>query len=283
MKDFSGKVAVITGAGRGIGRGIALRCASEEMRVVLVGIGLESLTRTNADLRDMGVETLVVQADVSKLEDVERLAQKTVEAFGEVHMLVNNAGVASRPDTWDRSLADWEWIMGVNFWGVLYGVRTFIPIMMKQETDCHIINVSSGAGLAPGGRNTLYAVSKHGVVVLSEALYFQLAKQAPHIKVSVYCPMWVSSELDDTVERNRPSDQPPPPLTPEAKAEWRTSLATGISIEESADILFKGIVEDKLYIGPKGFPASADPESLISAIRTRAENIINERNPELPS
>ena len=127
MKDYRDKVAVITGAGRGIGRGIALRCAKEGMKVVLAGFGMESLTRTAADLDALGAETLIVQTDVSQVEQVENLAAATVEAFGHVDLLVNNAGVAQPGKSLEITLDDWNWVMGVNFYGVLYCLRAFVP------------------------------------------------------------------------------------------------------------------------------------------------------------
>jgi NAD(P)-dependent dehydrogenase (short-subunit alcohol dehydrogenase family) len=282
MKEFSGKVAVITGAGRGIGRGIALRCAKEGMKIVLAGIGMESLTRTEADLKALGAETLIVQTDVSKLEDVENLAEKSFDTFDEVHLLVNNAGVASPGSVLGNSMEDWNWVMGVNFYGVLHGVRSFIPRMKEQDTMGHVVNVSSLSGVISGGGS--YGVSKHAVVVLTESLYVELANTAPNIKISVYCPGWVSTEFD-TIERSRPerfkSSISAPPLTAEQRAGWRESLAGGLSIEKSADVLFEGLENDRLYIGPKAFQSEL-PE-LADLVRQRAENMVNERNPELPS
>jgi NAD(P)-dependent dehydrogenase (short-subunit alcohol dehydrogenase family) len=286
MKDFIGKVAVITGAGRGIGRGIALRCAKEGMKVVLAGIGMESLTRTNADLLAMGAETLVVQTDVSKVEDVENLAQKSIKTFGEIHMLVNNAGVGHIATAWESSLDDWEWVIGVNLWGVIYGVRTFIPIMMKQTGECHVINVSSMNGVIPGnGVLASYDVAKYGVVALSESLYFSLASHAPHIKISVYIPGSVNTDILDC-ERNRPErfqqNKTPHQLSPEERANWDANFEAGLTIEEAASVLFDGIKSDTLYIGAKGFGHQFNG-IFQNLMKARTHNILNERNPELPS
>lgn len=281
MKDFNGKVAVITGAGRGIGRGIALRCAQEGMKIVLAGYGMESLTKTDADLKALGAETLIVQTDVSREDAVENLAEQSFQAFGAVHLLVNNAGVASPGSVLDSSINDWRWVMEVNFYGVLYGVRAFIPRMKAQQAEAHIVNVSSLSGILPGGGS--YGVSKHGVVVLSESLYYELARMAANIHVSVYCPGWVSTEFD-TVARSRPErfKDPTPSYTPtpEERAGWRDALAGGLSIEESANIVFEGIQENRLYIGPKAF--MKDEPGLADYVRQRTENILNEQNPELP-
>jgi NAD(P)-dependent dehydrogenase (short-subunit alcohol dehydrogenase family) len=252
MKDFTDKVAVITGAGRGIGRGIALHCAQQGMKIVLAGIGMESLTKTAADLKALNAETLIVQTDTSQLEDIENLADKCYAKFGVVDLLVNNAGVAVPASILGSTLDDWNWVMNVNFYGVLYSVKVFVPRLMEQATTSHVVNVSSLSGIAPGGSS--YGVSKHAVVVLTESLYFELANSAPHVKFSVYCPGWVDTEFD-RVDRSRPERFKGSATTPneEQRASWRESLSKGHSINEAAQFLFDGIAQDKLYIGPQAF------------------------------
>ena len=276
MKDFKDKVAVITGAGRGIGRGIALRCAKEGMKIVLAGFGKESITKTAADLNALGTETLIVQTDVSVLADIENLAEKSYETFGAVDLLVNNAGVTTANSLLTSTMDDWHWVMGVNFYGVLHGVHVFTPRMIAQETTSHIVNISSLLGIAVG--EGIYSVSKHAVVTLTEALHAELEKEAPHVKATVYCPGWVSTEID-TGERSRPArfKKNEIPVTEETRKFMRESLAGGISIEESADILFNGLVNDKLYVGPKAFESQLP--KFADHVRNRTENILNENIP----
>jgi NAD(P)-dependent dehydrogenase (short-subunit alcohol dehydrogenase family) len=151
MKEFRGKVAVITGAGSGIGRSMAERCVQEGMIVVVTDVDEARLAGTEDGLRALGGTVLSVRTDVSRRGDVETLAQKTLDAFGAVHVLVNNAGVGAGGSPWEATWNDWEWVLGVNLWGVIYGVKVFTPIMIAQETDCHIINTASIAGLTVGG------------------------------------------------------------------------------------------------------------------------------------
>lgn len=285
MKDFKGKVAVITGAGSGIGRGIVLQCAKEGMKLVLADIDLESLTKTAADLKAMGAETLMVQSDVSLLADVENLAEQSFAALGAVHLLVNNAGVAAPGTVLESSIDDWHWQMGVNFYGVLHGVRAFIPRMIEQDTPCHVVNVSSTAGVGEG-RNT-YSVSKQAVIALTEGLYHELAEKAPHLKVSVYCPGWVNTNLD-TCDRSRPerfqNEETLP--TDEGRVKWREAMEKGLSLEEAAGVCFEGLRKDNLYLGLKAFQQQwrlrwpPPLPGFVDVVRNHTENILNEHNPE---
>ena len=192
MKELKGKVAVITGAASGIGFGIAERCAREGMKVVLAGINMDNLLRAEEALAPIGATTLCVQADVSKLADIEALAARTLDVFGAVHLLVNNAGVGAGGSVWEATLADWEWVLGVNLWGVIYGVRVFLPIMYAQDTECHIVNNSSLAGLLPYHPSAPYQVTKHAVVALSENVRHSLAQGDTKVRISVLCPGWDS-------------------------------------------------------------------------------------------
>src|SRR5262249_23049562 len=140
MQSFQGKVAVVTGAASGIRRALCERFAAEGMKLVLADVEAEALAQAERDFRAQGVATPAVQVDVSQAEQVEALAQKALEAFGAVHVVCNNAGVAMGKTTWEHTVADWEWVLGVNLWGVIHGIRTFVPIMLAQETEGHIVN-----------------------------------------------------------------------------------------------------------------------------------------------
>src|SRR5215213_2544837 len=204
MKEFSGKVAVITGAASGIGRGLAEACAREGMKVVLADVDEAALAQAERELKDAGAEVLAVRTDVSKADDVEALARRALDAFGAVHLLFNNAGVGAGTTVWESTLADWEWVLGVNLWGVIHGVRTFVPLMLEQADECHIVNTASMAGLVSGPALGVYKVTKHGVVALSETLCCELAIMRSKIGVSVLCPGGVNTRIMDS-ERVRPA------------------------------------------------------------------------------
>lgn len=176
MKEFKDRVAVVTGAASGIGRAMAERFAAAEMRVVLADVEEQALSKAEAELREKGAEVLSVRTDVSKGSDVEKLAQETLAAFGAVHVVCNNAGVTDQGGKiWEKTQSDWEWVMGVNLWGVIHGVRVFVPIMLDQGTEGHVVNTASMAGLMTGRLN-IYGVTKHAVVSLTESLYLELGE-----------------------------------------------------------------------------------------------------------
>ena len=206
MKEFQGKVAVVTGAASGIGRALAERCAQEGMRVVLAGINEQTLMQASQELQAIGASVLAVQTDVSKAADVEALAQKAFDTYGAVHLLFNNAGVGAGISLWESTLADWEWTLGVNLWGVIYGIRAFVPRMLEQDTEGHIVNTASIAGLVSGPGLGIYRMTKHGVVTLSETLYHELALRGAKVKVSVLCPGFVNTRIMDCAQS--PSQTP---------------------------------------------------------------------------
>jgi NAD(P)-dependent dehydrogenase (short-subunit alcohol dehydrogenase family) len=283
MKDFKEKVAVITGAASGIGWGLAEHCAREGMKVVLADIEKQALYEAENKLKSMTAEVLAVPTDVSRVDDIEALAVRTINAFGGVHLLFNNAGVQAgrsiQHPLWENTLADWEWLISVNLRGVIYGIKIFIPIMLRQNTECHIINTSSMAGLIAEPQVVIYSVTKAGVVTLSEGLYLQLKQRNSPVGVSVLCPAFVRSRLGEA-ERNRPPELQNPSETsqptgyPSPGKQFRKASFNILSPEQSAEIVFEAIREGTFYI-------FTDP--LVKTLfKQRAENILQGRNPELP-
>jgi len=279
MKEFKGKVAVVTGAASGIGRGIAERCVGEGMQVVLADIEESSLTKAEAELKAAGGTVLAVKTDVSKCGEVERLARRTLEAFGQVHLLFNNAGVGAGGAPWEATWNDWEWVIGVNLWGVIHGVKVFTPLMLAQNTECHIVNTSSTAGLIVGGGLAPYAVTKHAVVALSESLYLSLQQRNSLVKVSVLCPGLVRTNILDA-ERNRPPElrNEPVPLTPDMQAglaAFKAAIDASMPPLQVADAVFDAIRKEQFYI-------LSHPEWL-EAVQLRTDKLLRMENPENPA
>jgi NAD(P)-dependent dehydrogenase (short-subunit alcohol dehydrogenase family) len=279
MQEFKGKVAVITGGAGGIGFGLAKHCTDEGMKVVLADIEGPALKAAEDTLRKANADVLAVTADVTKMSDIENLAAKTLDTFGAVHILFNNAGVQTGKGKmfWEHTLADWQWVLGVNLWGVIHGVSVFLPIMLKQNEPGHIVNTASVAGLISSGAIITYSVSKAAVIMLSENLYLQLKASNSPVGITVACPSAVRSRLNDA-ERNRPSGLANPtesPLTPkqqEIARIFELLNEQGMAPEEFAGLVFDAIRKDQLYL--------LSHPSVNNMIRQRMENILQEKNPE---
>jgi len=276
MKDFQDKVAVVTGAASGIGRALAEKSAALGMKVVLADVEEPALKQVEEELKASGAQVLAVQTDVSRATDVERLAQLAFETYGGVHLLFNNAGVGAGSSVWESSLAYWQWVLGVNLWGVIHGVHFFVPPMLAQDSEGHIVNTASMAGLVSsfGG---IYPVTKHAIVALSETLYHELTLSGAKVKVSVLCPGLVNTRILDSA-RNRPADLQNEVVQRKASPEeeavlqlMHQAVEAGMPPPQVADIVFKAIRDEKFYI----FSHPAWKE----AIRTRMEDVLQERNP----
>jgi len=277
VEEFNDRVAVITGAASGIGRAIAERCIQEGMKVVLADVEAGALARTEQTLNGRGVNVLAVRTDVSKADDVEILAMKALNAFGGVHLLFNNAGVGAGLTVWETTQNDWIWTLNVNLWGVLHGIRTFLPIMFAQEGESYIVNTSSIAGLVPYHAVAPYQVSKHAVVALSEKLFYDLGENASKIKVSVLCPGWVQTRILES-DRNRPpelqNDFAKRTINPEMEATmqaFQQAVENGMPPGKVADHVFQAIQDNRFYI-------LTHPE-FMPLVKARLEAIMRGMNP----
>jgi NAD(P)-dependent dehydrogenase (short-subunit alcohol dehydrogenase family) len=271
MQDFEGKVAVVTGAASGIGRGLAERFAREGMKVVLSDIDSNALDAAVQALRQAEHDVIGVVTNVASPEAVDELAAKALDAYGKVHVVCNNAGVLNSASTlWDASVRDWQWMFGVNIWRVINGIRTFTPILLDQDEEGWVINTASMAGLGP--TNSIYAVTKHAVVAMSEALYFQLKARDAKVGCSVLCPTWVNTNLKDA-EAHRPNDLRNPGQSGNATG-WDVlwqRLEKGTSPEDLADFVIEGIREQLFYLIPSDYPDDG--------LREWAENVLKRTGP----
>src|SRR3954453_11618639 len=215
MDSFEGKVAVITGGGNGIGRALARELAGRGCKLVLADIDSDALAGAVSDLPAAGVDVLSTSTDVTKLADVEALAATAIERFGHVDVVVNNAGVIAWNPVSALTIADWEWVIGVNLWGVIHGVHVFLPIISRQGTEGHFVNLSSVGGiLADTPFMSTYSATKGAVIGLSLTLANELQSSGLPIGVTVVCPSATKDTGADLAERNRPSSAPQPPRAP---------------------------------------------------------------------
>jgi NAD(P)-dependent dehydrogenase (short-subunit alcohol dehydrogenase family) len=253
MQHFTGRVAVVTGGASGIGFGLAERFASEGMKLVVADVEQQALADAAQRLRASGAEVVDVRCDVSRAEEVEAVAARALDAFGAVHVVCNNAGVAdtSGASVWEASLEDWQWVVGVNLWGVVHGIRTFVPVLLNQD-EGYVVNTASGAGLIPA-RLGSYSVTKHAVVALSEALRMQLKAIGARVGVSVLCPGVVATRILDA-ERNRPGGPRPTraknPVATQVMDRLRQTIPTGTPPSDIAACVVDAMREERLYVLP---------------------------------
>ena len=251
MQNFEGKTAVVTGGASGIGFALAERFAQARMNVVLADIEQQALERAVKTLEERQYRVIGVVTDTMRRDAVQALADRTVAEFGKVHILCNNAGVVSRNSAgrpvWELPDADWQWVMGVNFWGVLYGLQAFVPGMVAHGEEGHVVNTASLAGWMPGGGP--YGVTKHGVLSLSETLYSDLKARDSRISASVLCPGFVNTQIFNA-ERNRPQTLAVSDTGPDLMAGAQAMLAQGKQPAEIANRVFDSITQDRFYILP---------------------------------
>ena len=279
MKDLAGKVAVITGAGSGFGREFARMAARERMKLMLADIQQDALDGAVGEARASGAQAAGLRVDVASAADVQRLAEWTMEEFGAAHLLFNNAGVAGGGGfVWEASLKDWQWVLGVNLLGVVHGIRSFVPLMLKQDCECHVVNTASAAGLVSAPLMAVYNVSKHGVVTLSETMFHDLRAAGAKVGVSVLCPAFVPTNIRQS-ERNRPAelaeDALPTPSQIAARERAEKAVGSGrLSAAEVARMTFEAIREGHFYIitHPK----------MLASVELRLQDIGAQRNPSDP-
>lgn len=276
MQHFSGKVAVVTGGGSGMGRAFATRFAEEGMKVVLGDIQQDALDATLEDLRAKGHDVRGILIDVSRPEDIQRLADTALDAFGKVHVVCNNAGVEGYMDgpIWEATDKDWQWTTGVNFWSVVYGVRTFVPIMLAQGEEGHVVNTASMTAVVRAGN--MYGITKHAVLALSEIMYAQL--QETKVGVSALCPGIIATRIFEG-SRNRPpelrNEKEPSGAAQgdEHRRMMHERLQQGMQPSEVADILVGAIREGRFYV--------LTDHEWDERIKARMQDILEWRNPEL--
>jgi NAD(P)-dependent dehydrogenase (short-subunit alcohol dehydrogenase family) len=280
MELGAGKVAVVTGAGSGIGLAMSHALASSGCSVVLADVQDDALDQAVQAVADEhGVETLAVRTDVSKREQVDELAQATLDRFGAVHVVCNNAGVAGAGDPWFGPIESWEWVFGVNIWGVVYGVRAFLAHLVASGGG-HIVNTASIAGLYPGFAPP-YDASKHAVVALTEGLYHTLRDAQVPVGVSCLCPGWVKTGIIDS-DRNWPDEFGEVPEIDAgaeiARSYVRRAIDEGTQPAVVADLVVEAIRDDRYWI----FPSREFVEISMDRFHTIGEGTNPERPEETP-
>lgn len=283
MKNFKDKVAVITGGASGLGREFANTAAGLGMKLVLADVQQDALDQAKAELEALGAPVLAMICDVRKGEQVQALADATMEKFGAVHLLFNNAGVGSGGLIWENTIADWEWVIGVNVWGVIHGVRIFTRLMLEcaardPQFEGHIVNTASMAGLLNAPTMGVYNVSKHAVVSLSETLYHDLQLVDAPIGASVLCPYFVPTGISQS-HRNRPADvkMTAGPTASQMAAQAMTVKAVEsgkVSAADVARITFDAIRDGQFYI-------YSHPQAL-GNVAERMDEIVHQKNPGDP-
>ena len=283
MQSFAAKTAVVTGAGSGLGREFALLGAKLSMRLVLADVQSDALKQTEASAIALGADVLTQVCDVRHGDEVESLAQAALSRFGAIHLVFNNAGVGAGGLIWESTQHDWEWVLGVNLWGGIHGVRVFTPIMLASEKSDptfqgHIVNTASMAGLLTPPAMGVYNVSKHAVVALTETLYHDLSLIDSALGVSVLCPYFVPTGISQS-ESVRPADAKPAAAATRSQQLSQAMLekavtAGKVSAAEVAQMTFDAIRARQFYI-------YSHPQALGNVDR-RMQDILHARNPSDP-
>jgi NAD(P)-dependent dehydrogenase (short-subunit alcohol dehydrogenase family) len=282
ISNFNGKTALLTGAGSGFGLECARIAAGLGMHIVMADVQQDALDKAAAEIAGMGVQVLARRVDVSKAEEMQALADAVKARFGAPHFVFNNAGVGAGGLVWENTLADWEWVLGVNVWGVVHGVRLFTPMMLEAAKadpsfQGHIVNTASMAGLLTAPNMGIYNVSKHAVVALTETLYQDLKLVTDQISASVLCPYFVPTGITQS-QRNRPSSLPEGKPTQSqliGQAMSDKAVSSGkVSAAQVAQFVFDAMVQDQFYV-------YSHPQAL-GNVQSRMEAIVQQHNPPDP-
>ncbi len=283
MKSFTGRTAVITGAGSGFGLEASRLAARRGMNVVMADVQADALEKAAAEIAGLGAQVLPYRLDVARAAEVEALGRATAARFGAPHFVFNNAGVGAGGLIWESTLADWEWVLGVNVMGVVHGVRVFTPMMLEAARadpgyEGHIVNTASMAGLVNMPNMGVYNVSKHAVVALSETLYQDLRLVTDQIGASLLCPFFVPTGITAS-ERNRPADLDAgaKPTRSQLIGKAMSERAVGKGKVSAADVA--GYVFDAAESGR--FYVYSHPNAL-GGVQSRLEDIVQARNPTDP-
>lgn len=254
MKEFKNKVAVITGAANGIGKALAIEAIERQMKVVITDIDTENLSKVETELKNMGGQVLALVSDATEYDQMEDVAKKTITTFGQVDLLINNAGVVVPGTVWEIPIKDMDYIIDSNLKTVLYGLKAFVPIMLEQDTDCHIVNVASIAGLLTSPSMATYHMTKFGNVGLSESVNYQLQEMGSKIKMSVFCPGFIQTDLHNCdirrQEKYAATDDPyySSPAYSRGQQVANRVITTGIPIDSIGMSVFQGIEDEIFYI-----------------------------------
>jgi NAD(P)-dependent dehydrogenase (short-subunit alcohol dehydrogenase family) len=254
MRDLTGKVAVVTGAASGIGLALSRRLGADGMRVMMADVEEAALAAAVRTLAAEGIETAATVTDVSDPDSVDALARVTLDRFGAVHVVCNNAGVHRGGPSWEIPLPVWDWIVSVNLFGVVHGIRSFVPHLIAQG-EGHVINTASIGGLLAGPWMSPYHATKHAVVALSESLYHELAALGSPVRVSVLCPGMVRTRIHEAV-RNWPDRYGPWPVIHDSPqvAQWRQAararVVAGQDPAITATAVRDAIVGERFWVLP---------------------------------
>jgi NAD(P)-dependent dehydrogenase (short-subunit alcohol dehydrogenase family) len=277
VQDLNGKVAVVTGGASGIGNALARRFASEGAQVVIGDIEADALERAVSELRASGATAEGIVTDVTDPAQMQALGDAAVERFGGVHVFCNNAGVGGGGLSWEMPLSTWEWVIGVNMWGVIHGVRTFVPLLM-QQTEAHIVNTASVAGLVAAPFMGPYNASKHAVVAISETLHHELGMVAPQVKVSVLCPGWVNTKIAES-GRNRPEhlQEDDAVADGDGAALLRGLIEKGMPPEEVAGKVRDAIRDERFWV----LTHDEEGDFWVDGVNARLRSLEARTNPQL--